>query len=85
MIMPGVIIGEGAVVAAGAVVTKDVEPYTIAGGNPAKIIRRRFPEETVRRLTALHIYDLPEEKLARLHDLLCGNDIVALEKAVEAL
>ncbi|RGW11920.1 acyltransferase, partial [Ruminococcus sp. AF13-37] len=41
MILPGVTIGEGAVVAAGAVVTKDVEPYTVVGGNPAKYLKDR--------------------------------------------
>ena len=41
MILPGVTIGEGAVIAAGAVVTKDVEPWTIVGGNPAKFIKKR--------------------------------------------
>ena len=41
IVLPGVTIGEGAVVAAGAVVTKDVEPWTVIGGNPAKVIKRR--------------------------------------------
>ncbi|HWU25145.1 MAG TPA: CatB-related O-acetyltransferase [Rhizomicrobium sp.] len=49
-IMPGVTIGTGAVVASGAVVTKNVPPYAIVGGNPAKIIRMRFPERTVAKL-----------------------------------
>lgn len=47
MIMSGVTIGDGAIVAAGAVVTKDVEPYSIVGGVPAKVIRNRFTEEQV--------------------------------------
>lgn len=49
-IMPGVTIGTGAVVAACAVVTKDVPPYAIVGGNPAKIIKYRFPDEIIKRL-----------------------------------
>lgn len=49
----GITIGNGAVVASGSVVVKDVPPYAIVGGNPAKIIRLRFPEEIVQRLTAL--------------------------------
>lgn len=85
MIMPGVTIGEGAVIAANAVVTKDVAPYTIVGGNPAKVIKKRFDDDTIREILALHLYDLPEEKFAALRDVLCGNDIAALKKAIEAL
>ena len=61
MIMQGVKIGEGAVVATGAVVTKDV-PYAIVGGVPAKIIKYRFPQEQIEKLLALKIYDLDENK-----------------------
>lgn len=52
-IMEGVTIGDGAVVAAGAVVTKDVPPYAIVGGVPAKIIKYRFDEETIKKLLEL--------------------------------
>ena len=48
IVLPGVTIGEGAVVAAGAVVTKDVDPYTLVGGNPARFIRPRQPGQTYR-------------------------------------
>lgn len=85
MIMPGVKIGEGAVIAAGSVVVKDVPPYTIVGGNPAQIIRRRFDESQIEHLLNLHIYDLPEEQIAGLEKLLCSSDITALENAVNAL
>ncbi|RTL49790.1 MAG: chloramphenicol acetyltransferase [Bradyrhizobiaceae bacterium] len=57
IILPGRNIGTGAVVAAGAVVTKDVPDYMIVGGNPAKQIRRRFPESIARRLVALAWWD----------------------------
>lgn len=53
IIMSGVHIGKGAVIAAGAVVTKDVEAYSIVGGVPAKMIKKRFGEETIRRLMAV--------------------------------
>lgn len=81
MIMPGVTIGEGAVVAAQAVVTRDVAPYSVLGGNPAQHIKYGFAEDVIARLLALGIYDWPAEKLQRLQPLLCANDIDALERA----
>lgn len=83
MIMPGVTIGEGAVIAAGSVVCKDVPPYTIVGGNPARIIRSRFDEETTRRLLKLKIYEHSEAEIDKLLPFLCNNDISALEQAVK--
>lgn len=82
MIMPGVTIGEGAVIAAGAIVTKNVEPYSVVGGNPAQEIKKRFSEDIIKRLLRLHLYDLPLEKFDSLHDLLCASDIENLEKAL---
>lgn len=81
MIMPGVCVGEGAVVAANSVVTKNVPPYTIVGGTPAKVIRLRFASQTIERLLALRIYDWPEDKFIALKDLICAADISALETA----
>ncbi|MRS13310.1 antibiotic acetyltransferase [Enterobacteriaceae bacterium RIT691] len=79
MIMPGVTIGEGAVVAAGAVVTKDVPPYAVVGGNPAKIIKYRFSHADVERIVSLNLYNLPEDKLMALQPLLSSDDISGLE------
>lgn len=85
MIMPGVTIGEGAVVAAGSVVTKDVPPYAIVGGNPAKIIKYRFPENDIKRLRDLDLYQIPEERLLELQPLLSSGDISELELRVSSL
>ncbi len=57
LIKPEVTIGHGAVVASGTVVTKDVAPYTIVGGNTAKLIRRRYPEQVADRMMALSWWD----------------------------
>jgi virginiamycin A acetyltransferase len=65
VIMPGVSVGDGAIIAACAVVTKDVPPYAIVGGNPAQIIRKRFSEEQIARLQELKWWDWPLEEITR--------------------
>lgn len=81
MIMPGVTIGEGAIIASGAIITKSVAPYTIVAGNPAKPIKQRFPEATVERLLALGIYQWDKQKFDALRAQICADDIDALVKA----
>jgi len=62
-IMPGVQIGDGAIIATKSVVTKNVAPYSIVGGNPAKEIRKRFPEEKIKQLLEISWWDWPIEKI----------------------
>ncbi len=65
IIMRGVQIGDGAVIAAGSVVTKDVSPYSIVGGNPAKHIKFRFSEDTIERLLEMKWWNWSEDKIRR--------------------
>jgi virginiamycin A acetyltransferase len=81
VIMPGVRIGDGAIVGAKSVVTHDVPPYAIVAGNPARIVKMRFDEETVRRLLALTWWDWPADRIGRNLDAIRGGDIEALEAA----
>ena len=64
VVMSGVTIGDGAIIGARSLVTKDVSPYTIMGGVPAKTIRKRFSDKTVSELTKLQWWDWTKEKIA---------------------
>lgn len=77
-ILSGVTIGHGAVVAACAVVTRDVEPYAIVAGNPARVVRWRFDEETRRALLATAWWSWPESEVRAIVDLLCSDDVKPL-------
>lgn len=82
VILAGVTIGDGAIIGSRAVVTKDVPPYTIVGGLPAKPIRRRYDEETAARLEKLRWWDWLEAQVRRAIPLLQAGDLDALEKLV---
>ena len=81
VILPGVTIGDGAVIAAHSVVSRDVRPYAIVAGNPAQERRRRFPDDTVERLLRIAWWNWPVERITRNLAAIRGADIDALEKA----
>lgn len=81
-ILPGVKIGNGAIVAACSVVTKDVAPYTVVGGNPACFLKRRFDDGTAALLEELRWWDLPPEELTEIIPVLCDTD---MKRAAEKL
>lgn len=80
VIMPGITIGEGAVIATNSVVTQDVEPYSIVAGSPAKIIKKRFADSVIERLLKLDIYSWNREKFNGLKQYICNNEIDVLEE-----
>jgi len=81
LIMPGVNIGDGAIIAAHSVVTSDVPPYAVVGGNPARLMRRRFDDDIIGRLQAVAWWEWSVEKITRNLDAIRGSDIDALEQA----
>jgi len=81
LVMPGVHIGDGAIVSSRSVVVSDVEPYTIVGGNPAKPIRRRFEPEQIATLLDVAWWDWPIEAITANLELIVNGDVDALEAA----
>jgi len=72
MILPGVTIGDGAIIGAGAVIAKDVAPYAVIVGNPAKVIRYRFDPETIEKLQAIRWWEWTDEKIKSEAEWLLG-------------
>jgi len=81
-IMPGVKIGDGAIIATQSVVIKDVEPYTIVGGNPAKVIRKRFDDDTIQQLCEIKWWDWPIDKITRNISSIIKADLKQLRLAI---
>lgn len=85
IIMPGVKIGDGAIIAAYSVVTKDVEPYSVVGGNPARFIKKRFNDELIELLLEFKWWDLSPEKLVTVLPLLCDFDLEKVTKKIKEI
>jgi len=81
--MPGVKIGNGAIISSRSVVTADVAAYSVVGGNPAKLIKSRFAPEIVTRLQSIAWWDWPVERITRHMALIVSGDVAALEQAEE--
>nr|WP_314075850.1 type B chloramphenicol O-acetyltransferase [uncultured Roseococcus sp.] len=80
IVMPGVRIGDGAVIGTRALVTRDVEPYAIVGGNPAKLIRKRFGEDDIVRLLELKWWDWTKDQLHEVMPTLTSGHVEALHE-----
>ena len=81
LVMNGVTIGHGAIVAARATVVKDVPPYSIVAGNPAKVVKQRFDEKTIERLLQIAWWDWDIEKICKHVKVICHLEIDRLEAA----
>lgn len=82
VILAGVTIGDGAIIGTRAVVTKDVPPYTIVGGVPAKPIKRRFPEETISALLEIQWWNWSKERIARNIGAIQNGNIEQLKQSM---
>ena len=82
-VMPGVHIGNGAIIGANSVVTKDIDPYCIATGNPCKIVKKRFDYELISYLQELKWWDWPPEKIFINLEALCSGDLKQIRNISE--
>ena len=79
--MPGIKIGSGAIIAAKSVVTSDVPPFSIVGGNPAKIIKTRFEQDIIDELLTIAWWDWDSKKITKHQQAIVGCDLSALRNA----
>lgn len=83
LIMPGVKIGDGVIIASRSVITKDIPPYCIVGGNPGKIIKKRFDDELINLLLELKWWNFEGEKLVEILPILCESDLEFVKKQLK--
>jgi virginiamycin A acetyltransferase len=81
LLMPGVKVGDGAIVASRSVVVSDVPAYSVVGGNPARVIRQRFPNDSVAELLSIQWWNWPIEKITNNLHAIVGADLVKLRNA----
>lgn len=85
VILPGVHVGDGAIIAAYSVVTRDVPAYGVVGGNPARLVKKRFDEELIRLLLRVKWWDFPPERLAEILPLLCSPELDTVRRELHRL
>ena len=83
--LPGVHVGDGAIIGANAVVASDIPPYSVAVGNPAKVIRKRFDDETIELLEKLQWWNLGEKQIQKIIPLLSCSDLESAKKQIKDL
>lgn len=84
-ILPGVHIGDGAIIGLNSVVSKDVEPYTVVAGNPVRFIRKRFDDELIELLQKLKWWDKPIEEIQELIPLLTDSNLSKVKESIRLI
>lgn len=84
-ILPGVHIGDGAIIGLNSVVSKDVEPYTVVAGNPVRFIRKRFDDELIELLQKLKWWDKPVEEIQELIPLLTDSNLSKVKESIRLI
>lgn len=82
-VLPGVHIGDGAIIGAGSVVAGDIPPYCVAAGNPCRVVRQRFDEELTAYLLALKWWNWDADKISRNMEALCSGDLAKIRNIRE--